>query len=148
MLRSFCLLLATVCIISRPLLTPFCDQSSVRRQHSLFHTCSILTLFLERSADLLRRRLKAYIDVKGWSMPGQCDGKASLHTFVKCRDGAYHMQDQYGFNWPITAVPLQVRRRLDADSAYGAGSAVMSCSCGCWMCMPSSSLLCIYKRYH
>ncbi len=59
-----------------------------------------------------RRRLAAYVECKQWSMPGQADSNAALQSYVRCMDGAYHMKDAYGYNWPHTVVPLAVRMYL------------------------------------
>ncbi len=45
-------------------------------------------------------------------MPGQADSNAALQSYVRCMDGAYHMKDAYGYNWPHTVVPLAVRMYL------------------------------------
>lgn len=59
------------------------------------------------SASNAYRRLAAYVEMKKWSMPGQGDSQAAVQSFVRCRDGAFHMKDAYGYNHPTTVVPLR-----------------------------------------
>lgn len=60
------------------------------------------------------------MECKQWSMPGQADSNAALQTYVRCMDGAYHMKDAYGYNWPHIVVPLAVRMYLvlEANKAW------------------------------